>query len=116
VIAHWTTWFVQAGSHPCFECSCLDAYWEFWDNYPEFPAQGTDKCPAEESWGLDLWAKSAVPGTLGVATGNRLVLNLLDDTANPLNQKARGHAIDPIDDGLLPASFSHSRGGCEIKP
>jgi len=88
---------------------------EFWDNYPEFPAQGTDKCPAEESWGLDLWAKALFQAPWG-SDGTGWWLNLLDDTANPLNQKARGHAIDPIDDGLLPASFSHSRGGCEIKP
>ena len=88
---------------------------ESWENYPEFPDRGTDRCPAEDSWGLDLWTKALTQAPWG-GDGSNWWLHFLDDTANSLNHKVRANAIDPGNEGLLPVSFVHAQTGREIKP
>lgn len=88
---------------------------ESWENYPESPDRGTDRCPAEDSWGLDLWTRALMQAPWG-GDGSNWWLHFLDDTANSLNQKVRANAIDPGDEGLLPVSFVHPQTGREIKP
>jgi hypothetical protein len=101
---------------PLFRVPLPRSALESWKNYPEFPNRGTERCPAEDSWGLDLWVNAMTSPMPGTCDTPNWWLHFLDDVGNPLNKLVRAHATDRNDEGLLPACFAHPHGGREVKP
>lgn len=87
---------------------------ESWSSYPTFPMEGTERCPPDDLWALDLYATATMmrlPRRDGAWWGHPL-----DDAGDPLTVTARANAVDPTAADAPTEPFRHPRDGRLVLP
>lgn len=87
---------------------------EAWEDYPNLSMYGSERCPADERWALELYARS-MSGPFPPGQGEWWT-HPLDDFSCPLTAAVRAHSLDLAEPVDLPPSFQHARGGRVVRP